>query len=134
MLKWTIINKTYCVSQSIWNKQLNIKDDKTKTLGKSRFGNWQLDWLNVDKANLIDWKKRRGFLMTMYEIGRDISACWELDRYVHICWTILTHCLLSSRISSNNNNNSINVILLSDVISRQSIWTIVHINIEMTAV
>jgi hypothetical protein len=32
MLKWTIINKTYCVSQSIWNKQLNIKDDKTKTL------------------------------------------------------------------------------------------------------
>ena len=35
MLKWAIINKNSCLSQSIWNRQVNCKDDKSKSLGKS---------------------------------------------------------------------------------------------------
>jgi len=140
MLKWTTVNKTYCCSQLIWNKQLNIKNDLTKTLGKSRFLNWQLDWLHADKTNLIDrkWEEKEEGVSNDHVQDRSWYLRTLRTRHIHThlfddldTSPIVVSHFIYIRISCNNNNN--NNIQWSDIISRQSIWTVVHINIEMTA-
>ncbi len=77
MSRWPTTNSTYCLSEPIWHWKQDIDNninDKTKSSSKTKFEKND-SWIGYMPIKQIVKRRKRRFLMTIYEIGRGIYAC-----------------------------------------------------------